>query len=360
MQIRPSVSSAALFAGCFLISTYGIGIAGRLVLPPRDVGELTGKIQVIEQNFADVDTIAIGSSRMLHAFNPDLFDQAAGQAGCTIHSYNLGIGGMNLIEMRYVLRRLAADHPPRLRRAVFDPPNDIHIQFTNLKSQRVWVTTDPREASLAIADILSHPDPRKYSSLARYLIAFLYHNSALGLASHYLEPAEAPLPAPPHAVDFRGYQPLDPGAEPSVERVGLLHDHDKFVRVTHTLHDEATDQIGPAPIDAGQENRRIAVMQRMTDFIRQLGYEPVLMSLPDTYGESITDARDLQAAFDRPGAQIPVVNFMDKADAGIIYDTASWYDWAHLTQSVSTYVSTKAGQRLCREFGADFSQAAER
>jgi len=360
MQIRPSVSSAALFAGCFLVSTYGIGIAGRLILPPPDVGELTDKIHAIERNDADIDTVAIGSSRMLHAFDPTLFDQAAGQLGCPIHSYNLGIGGMNLIEMRYVLRRLAADHPPRLTRALFDPPNDIHVEFKNLKSQRVWVTTDPREAPLAIADILSHPDPRKYSSLARYLVAFLYHNSALGLASRYLEPTVAPTAPRQQAADMHGYEPLDPGAAPTVERVGLLHDRDNFVRTTQTLHDQAADRIGPAPIDAGQENRRIAVIRRMAGFIRSLGYEPVLMSLPDTYGESITDARDLQAAFDRPGSMITVVNFMDKADAGIIYDTASWYDWAHLTQSVATYVSTTAGQRLCRKFGADFSQASER
>jgi len=361
MQIRPSVASAALFAGCFLISTYGIGIAGRLALPPREVGELTEKIRAIERNDADIDTVAIGSSRMLHAFDPALFDRAAGKAGCPIHSYNLGIGGMNLIEMRYVLRRLAADHPARLSRALFDPPNDIHIQFANLKSQRVWVTTDPREAPLAIADILSHPDPRKYSSLARYLVAFLYHNSALGLASRYLEPAEVAPPAPPpEGPDMRGFMPLDPAAPPSIERVGLLRDRADFARKTQTLHDQAADRIGPAPIDADQENQRIAVIRRMAEFIRSLGYEPALMSLPDTYGESITDARDLQAAFDRPGTQIPVVNFMDKADAGIIYDTASWYDWAHLTQSVARYVSTTAGERLCRKFGADFSQSAER
>ncbi|MDB5360501.1 MAG: hypothetical protein JWO51_1798 [Rhodospirillales bacterium] len=359
MKINPRLQSAALFAGCFLISTYGIGIAGRLYLPAPEVGELTGKIPDIERNAGAIDTIAIGSSRMLHAFDPARFDRAAERAGCTVHSYNLGIGGMNLIEMRYVLRRLAAHHPAGLARALFDPPNDIHVEFSNLKSQRVWVTTDPREASVAVADILSHPDPRKYSSLFRYTVAFLYHNSALGLASRYLapsDPAAAPS-APDGNVALRGYEPLDPEAAPTVERVGLLRDRDNFVRTTHQLHDEAADRIGPAPIDAEQETRRIAVMRHMADFIRTLGYEPIVLSLPDTYGESITDARDLEAAFDRPGTAIPIVNFMDKADAGIIYDTASWYDWAHLSETVASYVSTAAGQRLCARFGAAFASA---
>ena len=355
MRMMARMRLAALFVGCFLVSTYGLGIAGRLYLPPPEVGELTDKIAGLAQESGTIDTVAVGSSRMLHAFDPDAFDQAAEQAGCPVHSYNLGIGGLNLIEMRYVLRTLAARQPEHLTRALFDPPNDIHIQFTNLKSQRVWITTDPREAPLAIADIMAHPDPRKYSSLVRYLVAFLYHNSALGLASRYLQPATPTQPI--KALPLRGYQPLDPADAPSVERVGLLREHDRFVRVTHNLQNEAAERTSLAPIDADQENRRIAVMRQMADFIHTLGYQPILLSLPDTYGESITDARQLQIAFDRPGSPIPVVNFMDKADAGIIYDQDSWYDWGHLTQAVAGYVSTTAAQRLCQRFGSTFASA---
>ncbi|HEV2678753.1 MAG TPA: hypothetical protein VGV37_29770 [Aliidongia sp.] len=348
--------SAALFVGCFLVSTYGIGIVGRLVLPSPDVGELTLKIHAIEQETDPIDTIAVGSSRMLHAFDPARFDRAAAAAGCPVHSYNLGIGGMNLIEMRYVLRTLAAHHAQPITRALFDPPNDIHIQFSNLKSQRVWVTTDPREASLAVADILSHPDPRKYSSLARYLIAFLYHNSALGLASRYLEPAPPTTEAT--AFPARGYQPLDPEAKPSVERIGLLNDHDRFVRIARNLQNEAAEQAEPAPIDPAQESRRITVVRTMAESIRTLGYAPILLSLPDTYGEAITDARQLAAAFGRPDIAIPAVNFMDKADAGVVYDKGSWYDWAHLNEPVADYLSAAAGRRLCQTYGPAFASAA--
>ena len=161
MRVMTSLRSAALFVGCFLMATYGTGIGGRLFLSPPEIGELTWKIHAFEQDAPESDTIAIGSSRMLHGFDPAAFDQASAESGCPAASYNLGISGLNLIELRYVLRRLAAEHPARLQRVLFDPPNDIHVQFENLKSQRIWVTTDPREAPLAIADILSHPDPRK-------------------------------------------------------------------------------------------------------------------------------------------------------------------------------------------------------
>ncbi|GGF10514.1 hypothetical protein GCM10011611_15150 [Aliidongia dinghuensis] len=358
MAMSQKIRSAALFAGCFLISTYGIGILGRLTLPPPDVAELTDKIQAMAPERASVDTVAVGSSRMLHAFNPDRFDQTAGAAGCPVHSYNLGIGGLNLIEMRYVLRQLAAQHPPHLARVLFDPPNDIHIQFENLKSERVWVTTDPREASVAVADILSHPDPRKYSSLARYMVAFLYHNSALGLVSRYLQPAKLEA-ADTADAPRRGYSPLDPAAAPTVERVGLLRDGDKFLTAARRLQDAAAERAAPSPIDAAQEARRIAVIRGLANHIRGLGYEPILMSLPDTYGESITDARDLERAFDRPDTGLPVVNFMDKADAGIIYAPSSWYDWGHLTETVADYVSMAAAERLCRKSGLTLASAGQ-
>ncbi len=343
MRMTTPLRLAGLFIGCFLIATYAIGIGGRLLLPPPDVGELTGKIRSFERDAPDADTIAIGSSRMLHSFDPALFDRTAQESGCPMRSYNLGISGLNLIEMRYVLRRLKADHPARLRRVLFDPPNDIHIQFTNLKSERVWVSTDPREAPLAIADILSHPDPRKYSSLLRYLVAFAYHNSSLGLVSRYLQPA--PELEPEEVEDARGYAPLDPGGTPTVERAVLLREQDRFSRLAHDLRDEATELTPFAPIDAGQEQRRVAVMLNMTVFVHDLGYDPVLLSLPDTYGESITDARRLEAALERA---VPVVNLMDKEDAAIIYDPASWYDWGHVNDATARYVSSAAGRRLCR------------
>ena len=342
MRVMTSLRSAALFVGCFLFATYGIGVGGRLLLPPPEVGELTGKIHAFERDAPDADTIAIGSSRMLHGFDPAVFDSVSAESGCPGESYNLGISGLNLIELRYVLRRLASDHPARLRRVVFDPPNDIHVQFENLKSQRIWVTTDPREVRLAIADILSHPDPRKYSSLLRYLVAFAYHNSSLGLVGRYLQDVVLPPAEPGEELD--GYAPLDPGQAPSLERAALLRQSDQFSHLASNLRSEAAEQAPGAPIDAVQAQRRVAVMLSTTGFIRSLGYQPVLLDLPDTYGESITDARGLAAQMPRA---VPVVNLMGKEDAAIIYDPAAWYDWGHVNDATARYVSGAAARRLC-------------
>jgi hypothetical protein len=347
MRMMKRFRSAALFVGCFLVASYGIGVGGRLLLPPPEIGELTWKIHAFERAAPQADTLAIGSSRMLHGFDPAVFDAASAEAGCPGESYNLGISGLNLIELRYVLRRLAAEHPARLRRVVFDPPNDIHVQFENLKSQRVWVTTDPREAPLAIADILSHPDPRKYSSLLRYLVAFAYHNSSLGLVSRHLQAVVLPPPDPGEERD--GYAPLDPGQAPSLERAALLRQSDRFSHLALDLRNEAAEQASAVPIDAAQEQRRIAVMLSTAGFIRSLGYQPVLLDLPDTYGESITDARGLAAEMPRA---VPVVNLMDKEDAAIIYDPGAWYDWGHVNAATARYVSSAAARRLCRRSAA--------
>ena len=49
MRMMARMRLAALFVGCFLVSTYGLGIAGRLYLPPPEVGELTDKIAGLAQ-----------------------------------------------------------------------------------------------------------------------------------------------------------------------------------------------------------------------------------------------------------------------------------------------------------------------
>ena len=81
---------------------------------------------------------------MLRDFDPHAFDAATRSAGCPTRSYNLGVADMNVIEMRYLLNRIAAARLPHLKRILIDPPNDIHVSFANLHSERIWVTTLPQ------------------------------------------------------------------------------------------------------------------------------------------------------------------------------------------------------------------------
>jgi hypothetical protein len=343
-----------LFAACFLVSTLALGIAGRLLLPPAETVELTAKLHPLLRRDTGIDTITIGSSRVLRDFDPHAFDAAATAAGCPVHSYNLGVADMNLVEMRYLLDQVAAAHLPHLKRILFDPPNDIHVSLANLHSERMWVTTDPREAIRAIGDIWSHPDPRKLSATVRYAAAFVYRNSALGLLGRVLHPGPQPEPPWPPSIDATGFQSQDPNGSAAAadpNRAMMLRGFDRFRTEIADLRREDVGEGHRATISADQERRRIDGILDVAAVIRQAGYQPVVLHLPDTYGEAITDATSIEQALRHQEPAIPDVDLMSSRWADQIYRPDAWYDRTHLTSAAAGRASAEAGASLCRQLG---------
>ena len=341
-----------LFAGCFLVSTLALGIAARLALPPAEIVELTSKFHPLVRQDNDIDTIVIGSSRVLRDFMPAAFDAGAAAAGCPLHSYNLGVADMNVIEMRYLLDRVAAARLPHLKRILFDPPNDIHVSFANLHSERMWVTTDPRDALRALGDIWSHPDPRKFSATARYAAAFVYRNSALGLLGRILHPDPLPDPPWPDSMDATGFQSQDPAAATiDPNRALMLQTFDQFKAELADLERQDAGDLPPTPISADQERRRIAGILDVTALIRRMGYQPAVLHLPDTYGEAITDAKGIERALRDQQPPIPDIDLMGSEWAARIYAPDAWYDRTPLHRTAAGEASADAGTSLCRQLG---------
>jgi hypothetical protein len=354
--VRPALARRAalclLFAACFLVSTLALGIAGRLLMPPAETVELTAKLHPLLRQDTGIDTITIGSSRVLRDFDPHAFDAAATAAGCPVRSYNLGVADMNVVEMRYLLDQIAAAHLPHLKRILFDPPNDIHVSLANLHSERMWVTTNPREAVRAIDDIWSHPDPRKVSATARYAAAFVYRNSALGMLGRVLHPGPQPEPPWPPSIDATGFQSQDPNgvaaaADPS--RAVMLRSFDQFRTQIADLRREDQGEVPRTPIAADQERRRIGGILDVAAMIRRAGYQPVVLHLPDTYGEAITDATSIEQALKDQNPPIPDVDLMSSRWADQIYRPDAWYDRTHLTSTAAGRASAEAGASLCRQ-----------
>jgi hypothetical protein len=338
---------ALIFVAALCLSTFATGIAARYLLRPAVGGDITPKLAELAASGESFDTIAIGSSRMLHDFDPDAVAAGSSRAGCSVRAYNLGVGGLNGVEMRLLLRELAARHPPGLKRIVFDMPNHIYIQFENLRSRAVFVTTDPAETPFALADLASHPDPRKLSAFLRYGISLAYHNSAFGALAAFLQPARAPLEPAASETDDDGFAPLGEATSPTPERRYLADNRARFDDLVEGLRRQTA--ASAAERAASLHGRwRLAVVDRQIDFIRSLGYEPVLLLLPDTYPEAIADAAAIEAHLRAQRPDVEVINAMSAEYAGIVYDPAAWWDWTHLVQSSASRLSLRVGQELCR------------
>lgn len=338
---------AVIFLSALCLTTFATGLGARYELRPATAADVTQKIAALAAYPEPVDTVAIGSSRMLHEFDPVAVAAAPEQAGCQVHAYNLGVGGLNGIEMQLLLRKLDELHPRGVRRIVFDMPNHIYVQFDNLRSRRVFVTTDPWEAPLAVADILSHPDPRKLSALLRYAAAFLYHNSAIGALAPFLQPALA-APTPVSDAVGDGFAPLDEATDPqSPEHQHLRAKYQSFADLIGQLH-RASLQSATLPPDNGWTQLRARLADRQIDLIASFGYEPVLLLLPDTYPQAITDAAMLEAHVHVSHPGVAVISLMAAPYADTVYDPRSWWDWTHLSDATVKRLSPSIGRDLCQ------------
>lgn len=106
-----ALGQVGLCAAAFLAVAAGVR---RLVPWPEEYG-LRAKMEHLAAHKDELDLVFVGSSRVFRAFDPRVFDAALSAAGHPLRSFNLGVGGMRAFEQDYVLGRLLALEPARLR-----------------------------------------------------------------------------------------------------------------------------------------------------------------------------------------------------------------------------------------------------
>jgi hypothetical protein len=87
----------------------------RAHLPPAEGGSLDRKLAAFAAAKDEYDAVAIGSSRMASAFDPVRFRGELARAGVELRAFNLGAAGARTFEQDWILRRVLALEPARLR-----------------------------------------------------------------------------------------------------------------------------------------------------------------------------------------------------------------------------------------------------
>jgi hypothetical protein len=109
--------AALLVLSFFLVAEFVGAILHRMGLDDHDLIE--AKIEHAAREKPNM--VFIGASFVDMGLNPDTFDEVAAKHGIATRSFNLGIDGLSVVEMRYVLDRLLDRLPGRLRYAVVVP-----------------------------------------------------------------------------------------------------------------------------------------------------------------------------------------------------------------------------------------------
>jgi hypothetical protein len=87
----------------------------RAHVPVAEGGSLDQKLAAFEAAKDEYDAVAIGSSRIASAFDPRVFGGEVARAGIELRAFNLGAAGARTFEQDWVLRRVLALAPARLR-----------------------------------------------------------------------------------------------------------------------------------------------------------------------------------------------------------------------------------------------------
>ena len=85
-------------------------------LPLPDVGEVSEKLAYFARHKNEFDAVFVGSSRVYRQISPGVFDaQVTAATGRPMRSFNLGAPSMFLPESLFVIDRILAQRPARLR-----------------------------------------------------------------------------------------------------------------------------------------------------------------------------------------------------------------------------------------------------
>ena len=64
------------------------------------------KLQGLKQQLPELDVVVIGSSHVYRNFDPLTFDATMAGLGCKVRSFNMGVAGMNVNELNYILSHI--------------------------------------------------------------------------------------------------------------------------------------------------------------------------------------------------------------------------------------------------------------
>ncbi len=180
---------AAMAISVFLVAWIFTGNLIRTLDVDPDVDAVTAKVELAcASDSGPHDTVFVGSSRIFRHAAPTRFDADMTQLGWDVSSFNIGIPGLQVIEMPSVLRKLfKQDTNHNIKFVLLQlEPFGVEISEKNLLSNRNIRAHDFRTFSLLAQHIFSLrqlPASERLALIQQQLAPFWYRQNNLGVAS---------------------------------------------------------------------------------------------------------------------------------------------------------------------------------
>jgi len=283
-----ALSNGLSFLAAFAAACLGL----RELIPVSQATEVAQRLEEVAARRGDLDMVFIGSSRVLHHFDPVLFDAELTARGFRFHSYNLGFDGMRPPESLYFTRELLALRP-QVKWVFFELWDFFaRADIIDQRTARVVAWHDFRHTRMALQDLMFRRFARKETALEafQHLKHFASRMTGTGRASDRLSALlSPPRPRPPTKAALPamgGFVPIDKSMFSATDSVAgfearvkalKLHRHESSL--SPTLRDGLRELI--SEIHAAGANPVFVIMPTVVDGegISDLGTQGISASL---------------------------------------------------------------------------------
>jgi hypothetical protein len=286
----------------------------------------------VEQSKDRIDLLFFGPSHMMTDIDPEVFDAEAAKRGVPVHSYNYSVEGLRVSERDYLLRKLQAIQPPKLKYVLVKPDIWLHTDLENAFSTRARRFNDIEHTwrDLRVRMGSSQPlVPYRLGTATLILLGGAAHLANLGtVAEAILPPKQFGLEGTTERPERRGYVPL---VRPD-RSFSPFTDDDPYPR------GEALPARELAPAE-------IQVLKELFDGIAQLGARPIAL-IPPVGNANFAETEETLAALRAHFPDVPVLSYHESPE--MYAKLAYWEDMDHLSVAGARVFSELLAQDFAR------------
>lgn len=353
---RPLMVRTARYSGLCLLGFAITGTSLRETIDwMRPLPETTlyfrTKIDWYRRHRDEIDTVFLGTSRVMRSIDPRIIDTGTAACGRPTHSFNFGVVGQTYLQVLAILEEIKNNPPKKLQYFIFEPRNnaliDKSLKSIYLQHFMTWKNFIP-----ALHEALANPNNARERWPHFFLLIemYLYHKLGIGISDEIDQ--EFILDRSTVKIDdnFRGFVPFDEITEAYEKFPPEYFDHfsEHMVGFPDNENGDAFKRRYATWIDDVQHKRAdgeawAPVFTEEFTYIDRIKAQKFALMPPSVYPNEPA----IRQFFREKYPQVPVL-FPDLLTFPALYNLDYWYDDGHLNHIGAKLYSQWVAEQLCQ------------
>ncbi len=336
------VAVTAIGVAAFVVCASAISFFYRQVSEPPYIEVLSEKFEDLAASGDQYDLIFLGTSETFRHVNPAVVDEELAACGLDIRTLNFGVPALQEPEFRYMVERLLAERPERLRYVVVQDPLRAEGQLSNMLSDRgrYFRGWDRLDDTVRDAVCYTGTTAGKARRVVNNAQAVMQEQLGVGRLAQLSFPAtgqsESVLRYDERYRDHAGYWPVD--EDPNVAW------RNEETPMTDEILARAASGEGWAPDDGAAMCRAGQIMDSV-DGLRAAGLEVGYYVSPAP--NDVPHDLAVTAAVREAAPDMPVFSYVDPVEHPEFLAPGLWFDFGHMRGEGADMLSRKLGADMC-------------